>query len=241
MNAKELDLAEKWILTASLMGLGNVANLWESGDSDTYQTLEYMEELENHASLVKDRDLPMLAAQKAMQMGVTSDMLSKYAEHKQDLKHKAEAARLAKEEAENELLNTLKTQHNFKTKVGSSRRQRYWSFTGDIGDGGVFDYECRVVSIDWSKVRIWREWKDAQGVKHREKRVEARYEFSMDTRWPELWRKTSTTPGYSLLPWVYTEHTIRREIQRKLKQAELDAKAAARRAARLQKKQLTAA
>jgi hypothetical protein len=231
------DLIEKWMLTVSLMGLTDVKELWDS-DGETYQALDFMAQLEEHQSLVAAKDVAMLAAQRAQQMGVTTALLSQYSEYLQDLAIAAEQARLIEDEANNTTLNSLYNEHNFKIKQGPKATQIYWSFTGDVGHGGVFDYECRIVKISWSSMRVWLEWTDKGGMKRREKIMTSRYDYPLNDRWPEMWRQSSTTPGYSRVPYIFTRTRLVKEQERKAELERKQAKALERKQRRQQKQEV---
>lgn len=232
----QVDLVEKWMLTVSLMGLTDVKELWDS-NGDTYNALNYMEELEQHQQLISAKDTAMLAAQRAQQMGVTTDLLVQYSEHVAEVAYQTEQARLVEEEANNALLNSLRINNDFKIKVGPKAKQVYWSFTGDIGHGGTFDYQCRIVKISWSKMRVWHEWTDSKGIKHREKNLDSRYDYSMGDHWPELWCQSSRNPSYTRLPYVYTHYKLMAEANRKAEQAQRAQKREERRLRKLAQQQ----
>ena len=232
----QIDLIEKWMLTVSLMGLTDVKELWDS-DGETYNTLNFMEELETHKNLLDSRDVAMMAAVRAQQMGVTTGLLTEYVDYRAEVLYNLEQARLVEEETNNNILNLLRNEHNFKLTIGPKITQHYWSFTGDIGHGGTFDYKCRIVKISWNSMRVWTEWTDDKGLFHREKQLDSRYNYSMSMEWPELWRQHSNTPSYARLPYVYTRFKLLEEYNRKAQEAIRIEKRKARQLKRMAAKQ----
>lgn len=233
MNAKDIDLVEKWLLTTSLMGIEDAVKLWDSHDNAMYDALSYLEDLEEKAQLLEDRDRGYLTAVKAQQMGITISMLQDFNEYREEQARLAHQKMLIEEEVNNELLNTLRNDHKFKINVGPRIKQIYWSFNGDIGDGGVFDYNCRIVRLSYGGFRVWLERTDGKKT-YKERREHTRHIFGMDTRWPMLWRQNSPTPSWTQLAYTYTQAILDEERMRKDNKRKLKEKAAARKLAKQQ-------
>jgi hypothetical protein len=209
LTPKDIDNIDKWILTSTLRGLHGVQDLWNSSEDHVDSMLDRLEELEAHAQLVKENDIAMIIANDAFNKGVTTSLLYAYYEHKDRERQRKEEAAMIQEEQENELLNTIKTVHQFKPFAGPNINQLYWTFRADLGDGGVIDYVGRLVKVSWMKWRIWVEWKDAKGKKCKrwEHTRAGDNNVEQDGRYPTVWRRRGY-PTPERLTFVWTERKI---------------------------------
>ena len=228
-DKQDFDNIEKWMVVSGLHGI-SIKELWDSNDEVAHDVLEKLETMDSYAAMLAEASPAVKVALTAHNSGITTDRLWAYQSWQNDL-HEREQERLRiEEEAANPLVYALNAAHNLKITHGPSRHQIYWTFDADLGQGWTH-YKCRLVSQGWCTQRIWREWTDAQGVKHKDK-----FEFGstsntfiMDHRWPLRWRdQYGRNFRRDQIPWAYTQleldlyqKTLTPKRKRKAKQVQL--------------------
>ena len=210
MTEAELQSLEKWKLLSALSGI-NLNELYDSDDDQAREVFDCLEQIEEHEKMIADNEVPYKIAQHARNLGLTTDKIWEFHSYQRDLAEQAEQARLVEEEQANPRMVKLRDKYKMQFTGGKSPDQTYWTFEADLGDG-VRVYNCRHVRVSWFTQRIWREWKDSSGKKHKEK-----YEFGgmnsfiMDNKWPEAWqRQYGRNFSSSQLPYAYTNDLISR-------------------------------
>lgn len=224
MNAPiNKDTVDKWIMLAGLHGIA-MAELWDSPDDQVEEVFNHLERLEEIEQYKKDNEAAFKVAQAAMTMGLTHDDLWRYHEYLADLAYQEEERRYQEAENNNPVLKNLRGAHCLTMTTGKSPYQTYWAFEADLGDGQR-KYNCRFVRVNWYSQRIWREWTDSNGKKHKEK-FEHRghnFPFKMDDRWPERWRQqygrnfTESQIPYAYTQYIIDSHKVKKTRKKKVK------------------------
>lgn len=202
------DTVNQWQMLSALSGV-NLNQLWDSDDDQAHEVFEAMERIEEFNRMVQESEIPYKVAQQAITMGIDSNELYRYHQSIIDAREQLELERLRLEERNNKRINDLVNIHGFAFHNGRSQHQKYWKFTADLGQGPTL-YKCRLVHVSWWTDRIWREWKDAQGVKHVDKViVTSGSPYQMDNEWPEAWRNQYNRRFTSdQLPYAYTQKLL---------------------------------
>lgn len=212
---KKFEVIDKWKLMSALSGV-NANNLWSSADDETEEMLEKLETIEHYNLMIEQGGAPLSVAQNAIRLGISSEDLYKYQNYQDYLEEQAQEAARVLAEQNNSRIKNLRDNHGFKFVEGSSEHQLYWEFTADVGQGPTV-FKCRHVKTTWFNQRIWREWIDSSGKKHKDKLEYSGNHFVMDHHWPSAWREQYRQHfTRDQLPYVYThEFLIKHSIKSK--------------------------
>lgn len=182
MKADKLELMEKWLTVATLMGLSydDIYDDWEG--QDFYSTLEEYEELMRRLNEPNDS---MKIVLQTVNMGVTSNDIDEYVNYRsrkeEEERHKETLARIFA----NPAITELREHRNFKIlPAGRYKNHTYFSFNDKAGK----EFHGRIFRQSWSNYRVWLSWKDQTNKKVSWKWDSGRSSIVVPSAFPQEWK-----------------------------------------------------
>jgi len=159
MTKDKLELMEKWLTVATLMGL-TLENIYDDWDDDRY-FFGLFEEHERHLARLADPNDTMKIVLQTVEMGVTTTDVDNYISYRDDMDRKKEAEEQAARIFNNPALTKLRNDNGFVLEDSATKRYKkhtYFSFKDDKGN----QFNGRIFRKNWGTYRVWLTWKDAK-------------------------------------------------------------------------------
>jgi hypothetical protein len=210
MKAEKLELMDKWLTVSTLMGLDydDIYDDWEG--QDFYSALQ---EHEEHVRRLADPDENMKIVLQTVAMGITSDDIDEYVEHRnQEEERKRVEEMYARINANPSIVN-LRENHNFVFSSGRYKNHEYFNFIDSNGK----EMQGRIFRQSWHNYRIWLTWKDSKG-----KKVAWRWDsgynaVTVPKSFPHEWQQYGYTSELKQMAYVVAHNVVNKSMPKSAK------------------------